>query len=403
MTQYKPYLDQAEQEYPQMVVLLKKWSDINSGTRNLEELVKIIGALQESFNVLGGKMETIALSPLPIIALDGSIQESPLGKALRITKRPNAPKQVFLGGHMDIAYPPGHPFEKCRFTDSNTLVGRGTADMKGGLIIMLTALKILESSPYAKDLGWEVLINPDEEIGSPGSASLFKEAAKRHQIGLIFEPSFPDGSIVNKRKGSSNFTLAVKGKAAHAGRDYFNGRNALTAASRFALAAEALTDREKETTVNIGYFESAEAVNIVPDHALCRFNIRAKTSHDMENLIAELQNLALVGNTKDGIGMTLVQETVNYPKIFDSKTEHLFNAVKLAGQSLGMELKWTTSGGVCDGNVLANAGLPTIDTLGVIGGNLHTTEEYMKLDSLIERTKLTTLILMQFATEEFKI
>ncbi|HEY4832104.1 MAG TPA: M20/M25/M40 family metallo-hydrolase, partial [Waddliaceae bacterium] len=197
--------------------------------------------------------------------------------------------------------------------------------------------------------------------------------------------------------------LFVEGKAAHVGRDFFEGRNALTAATKFALAAESLTNSDKEITVNIGALESPGLVNIVPDKALCRFNIRVKTTKDLETLKKTFNSMVSQGNEQEGIKMILIQETENLPKIFDPKTEKLFEALRFCAQTLGFNLNWNPSGGVCDGNILANAGLPTVDTLGVIGGGLHTEEEYVHLPSLKQRSKLSALLLLQFAAGELKL
>jgi glutamate carboxypeptidase len=403
MFSFSRHLDWIDIEYPQMITLLNQWTNINSGSENLEGLSTMMKALQNAFSPLGGRIEEISLPPRSKICLQGTRKKTSFGKVLSITKRPYSQKQVLLGGHMDIAYGKTHPLEKSKMINNLTLKGRGSADMKGGLLILLNTLKTIETSPYADKIGWRVLINPDEEIGSLGSAPLFKEAAKYYHFGMLFEPSYSDGSLVSSRKGSFNFTLFVEGKAAHAGRDFFEGSNALTAAAKFALAAESLTNRDKEITVNIGALESPGAVNIVPDKALCRFNIRAKTMEDLESIKKIFNTMVSEANEQGTVKMTLTQDTANFPKIFDTKTEQLFMALRFCAQTLGFNLTWRSSGGVCDGNILANAGLPTVDTLGVVGGDLHTAEEYVHLPSLKQRSKLSALLILQFAAGEFKL
>lgn len=175
MNLYAPFLDSIDTQSLQMTNFLEKWTDINSGTMNLGGLSEMMQELKVAFKVLGGEMKEISLPPVSYVMLDGSLKFNPLGKALSITKRLHAPKKVLLGGHMDIVQPSDRPFEKCQRLDFNILKGRGAADMKGGLVILLFALKCLENSPFAEKIGWEILINPDEEIGSPSSAPLFKK------------------------------------------------------------------------------------------------------------------------------------------------------------------------------------------------------------------------------------
>ena len=113
--------------------------------------------------------------------------------------------------------------------------------MKGGMLVMHAALSTLEASPWAGAVGWHVLLTPDEEIGSPGSAAFLEEASAGKTAGFIFEPSFPDGSLASERKGSGTFNIHVQGVAAHAGRDHHLGRNAVTAAARLAWNSSSST------------------------------------------------------------------------------------------------------------------------------------------------------------------
>lgn len=226
-----------------------------------------------------------------------------------------------------------------------------------------------------------------------GSRDLIAQHAKGHDVGLVFEPSFPDGSIVSARKGSANFTIIARGKAAHAGRDFHLGDNAITKIARFAIEAEALTDDSKEITVNIGHIEGGGPVNIVPDLAVCRLNVRMREDKDLKMVKGKLKELA------EKYAVELTQDSERPPKPFDEKTQQLFAAFKECAAEFGMELKWSPSGGVCDGNTLAGAGLPTIDTLGMVGGGIHTPKEYAELGSLKERAKLLALFLMHFAKE----
>ena len=153
---------------------------------------------------------------------------------------------------MDTVYAVDHPFQKSVRIDDKILRGPGATDAKGGIVVMLVVLQAFERSPWAEKVGWEVLINPDEEIGSPGSAPLLIQAAKRNHLGLVFEPSLPDGNLVGARKGSGNFTVIARGKAAHAGRDPQLGRNAIDALARFIVALASLDDSGDATTTNVG-------------------------------------------------------------------------------------------------------------------------------------------------------
>ena len=129
---------------------------------------------------------------------------------------PQAPVQVLFSGHYDTVYGANDPFQQCEQLSAEKLRGPAVIDMKGGLVVMLAALQAFEQPPHAAKVGYEVLINPDEEIGSLGAAPLFVEAANRYQLGLVFEPARPNGDLVQSRKGTGNFTITSRGRAAHA-------------------------------------------------------------------------------------------------------------------------------------------------------------------------------------------
>ena len=156
---------------------------------------------------------------------EGLSSKQPLGEIIHIVKHPDAPKKIMLCIHMDTVYSQDDEFQTCQMTDGGQLNGPGVADAKGGLIVMLYALKTLEQSPLAGKIGWEVIINPDEEIGSPGSESFIRSRAPFCDFGLLFEPALPGGHMVSDRKGTGNFTFIVRGKSAHSGRDFAAGRN----------------------------------------------------------------------------------------------------------------------------------------------------------------------------------
>lgn len=401
MHAYLPYLDPLHSQEKTMIALLESWVNINSWSDNLDGLTKMAGVLEKDFSGLKGMMERIPLPPRKKTDSHGNIIEMPSGSALSIKKHPKAPFQVLLAGHLDTVYPPSSPFQSAERLDPEILRGPGVADMKGGLVIMLKALETLENSPFAEKLGWEVLINPDEEIGSPASEHLFIERASHFNIGLIFEPAFSDGSLVNERKGSINYTIIAHGKAAHAGRDYYAGRNAIIAMASFVKGIETLNDRQRGITVNVGSFEGGGSANIVPDLAICKVNIRLQNPKDLPMISASVQEMVKGCTTPDGITFEMHEHTLRPPKPFNKSNRLLFDALKTCAQGLGLDLQWQPSGGVCDGNTLSAAGLPTIDTLGAVGGHMHTHDEYILTQSLVERAKLTACFLMQLAENTY--
>lgn len=384
-------------EREKMISLVEKWANINSGSTNLSGLSTYCDFLQSAFEPLKGKMALIPAHPFKIIDEMGQSTYQTLGSMLHIQKYPEAPIQVFLGGHMDTVFSVNHPFQQTRRISPDKLQGPGVTDMKGGLVILLKVLEALERSPAAGKIGWEVLINSDEELGSPGSDYLYSQIAARNHLGLLFEPALPDGALVSSRKGSANVTVVATGKSAHVGRDFFEGRNALLALARFALKAEQLTNKELGVYLNVGRINGGGAVNQVPDKGTLRINLRVDTPAQLEGVMDRLKGFI---KEETAVQLEIYEDTKTPPKPFVKEIETLYQAYQTCARDLGIPLSCRPSGGTCDGNRLFAHGLPNLDTLGAVGGNIHTSEEYLELDSLVERAKLTALFLFKLANGE---
>jgi glutamate carboxypeptidase len=248
--------------------------ETNSYSHHLKGLDAMLRHLAGMVEGLGGRMETLPLAPHHIVDDGGNVTSCELGRALRVSKRPGAPRRILFSGHMDTVFPPEHSFQEPVLQGDGILQGPGAADLKGGLVVMLATLEAFERSPWAENIGGEMLLNPDEEIGSPGSQPLLAEAAGRHHLGLVYEPALADGSIVSSRKGDGDFTAVVRGRSAHAGRDFHLGRNAVCALAEFICRVDALNGKREGVTLNCGSIRGGGPANIVPDCALVRINVR---------------------------------------------------------------------------------------------------------------------------------
>lgn len=397
--EYQAPLEWIDTQTPRLRDELLALSNLNSGSFNAAGVNAVGERLKGLFAPLSAQAEVLPVAPYRSTADDGSLKERPLGNAVRLRQRPEAPLQVFLCGHLDTVFASDHPFQKAVQRDDDTLHGPGVADLKGGFLVMLLALQALERSPWKDRIGWEVLMNPDEEIGSRSSAPLLAEAAKRNHFGLVYEPAFPDGNLASARKGSGNFDVIVKGRAAHAGRDHHLGRNAIRAAADFISALDALNGQRGELTINPGYVRGGGALNIVPDTCVFKFNVRTSEPAD-ECWMQEQLDLLLTRARREGIHFELRGGFTRPPKLFDTKTQRLAGMIADCGRSLGLDLQFKPTGGCCDGNNLAAHGLPNIDNLGVCGGEIHSDREFMRISSLPERAKVSALLLLRLASGE---
>lgn len=398
--QHQDMLRWIDAQHDRMIDAVTALANINSGTMNLAGLAAVASQLKERFETLGAPCEEIDLPLLVEIDARGNESTTKLGQALRFHKQPHrhqpgAPR-VFLCIHYDTVYSGDHPFQKCEKLDANTLRGPGVTDAKGGIIVMLAALEAIERSPWRELIAWEVLLNPDEEIGTPGSAHLLSEAASRHDIGLLFEPALETGGFAAPRKGSGNFTLIVRGKAAHAGRYFDQGRNAMHLIAKAVVELAAVNGMKIEhpgLTLNVGKIEGGGPVNIVPDLAIARFNCRVATAQQQAFIEQKLEAMLSELNAQDGYHAQLHGAFHSPPKPIDAKTLSLLESLRDSGKTLNLNLDWQPTGGVCDGNKLAAAGLANVDTLGPRGHSIHSENETLHLDSLTERAKLTALLL----------
>lgn len=380
-----------------MLQRLRRWSEINSGTDNLPGLARMHAELVEAFAPLGGEMKSLDLPPATSIDSGGNIVSQPLGQTIQIIKRPDAPLRVLLVIHYDTVYGVDHPFQTTTLLDDDTLRGPGVVDAKGGIMVMLNALLAFEKTPAAQQIGWEVLLNSDEEIGSVGSTALLEQAANRNHIGLVFEPAFSDGALVSERKGSGTFTAVIRGRGAHVGRDFDKGRSAVLALAELIKRLDAAQSHRPGMVINCGRIEGGGAVNIVPDLAIGRFNVRADTPADQREVEQLIASAAREIGQRDGIEVTLHGRFNSPPRPLDTKSKRLLDETIACGREMGLSLTTRPSGGTCDGNKLAAAGLPVIDSLGPVGGELHNDREYIRLSSLTERAQLTARLLEKLA------
>jgi glutamate carboxypeptidase len=361
------HLDWLDSQQQRMLDRVIAWANINSYTHNVQGVNRVAELVRVAFQQLGAQCEWVDLPPVKSIDDRAQPVEKPIGRALLARKRVGAAgaRRVFLGIHIDTVYPPDHAFRSCTRLDETTVRGPGVIDAKGGLVVMVAAIEALERSGLAEKVAWEVLINPDEEIGSPSSAPLLAECAKRNEIGLVYEPAFGDGLLVGPRKGSGTFTVVVRGKAAHAGRDFEQGRNAIVALADFLTHVHAINGTIPGVTLNVGNIRGGGPANVVPDLAVSSINIRTSTGADETRVRDRLESLLAELNTRDGIRADLHGGFSSPPKELDERSKRLLEQIIECGREIGLsKLTWTSSGGVSDGNKLAASGLPDVDAHG---------------------------------------
>ena len=382
-----------------MLAQTREWAAINTGTANLDGLARQAAALADALSALPGEIELVEPAPVTVVDAEGREVEKGYGRHMVLRVRPEADRRLLFTGHMDTVFPTDHPFQEQEWLEDGVLNGPGLADMKGGLNVILHALTAFETSPDAARIGYDVMVNSDEETGSLSSAGLIAELARGKYAALTYEPSaLPDGTLAHARGGSGNYSLTITGQSAHAGRNPDDGRNAIVAAADLAVRLKAM--HGPQLSVNPAKIDGGAANNVVPDLAILRFNIRPKAVEAAEQFARDLKALVAEIEKSHEVSIHTHGGVTRPPKPVDERAQKLFDLVRDCGAALGQKLGWQSTGGVCDGNNIAACGVPVVDTMGVRGGSIHSSQEFLITASLAERAALSALVLQRLASGE---
>ena len=354
---------------------LKSLIEINSWTKNKEGVDKNGAIFTEWLEELGYKTEVY--------------KREDIGNHLHFISPKKEGKKLLLLGHLDTVFPP-HSFEEFR-EDDNWVYGAGVCDMKGGNIVASNSLRNLFNE--RKEIyNIDFLLVSDEETGSDDSKFLSKELAKNYDYCMVFEASGKDGEVVIGRKGVGTYFIEIKGKAAHAGNHYKDGIDANLELSYKLQKLVALTNLEKETTLNVGKIEGGIGANTISPNAKITFEIRYTSLDEKERLLKEIDNIVKNSTVKGttsilsgGIQRDVMQPTKEQ-KEFIEKIEEITNSKLLTEKR----------GGVSDANIISSQGVPTLDGFGPFGDGDHTIKERALKISFNKRVELVTKILKSF-------
>ncbi len=380
-----------------MLAQVERWVAVNSGTRNVAGLNQIAAMLADDFAALPGAIEMVDPDPVETVDSDGQVRAIDHGRHLLLRVRPDAPVRMLFTGHMDTVFVVDHAFQTARYLPDGALNGPGAADMKGGLSVMLAALKAVEAAGIGDRFGYDVVINSDEETGSFASARLIETMAAGKVAAFTYEPALPDGTLAGARGGTGNFSIVVRGRSAHAGRNPEDGRNAIVAAADIALRLNAV--KGPRLAVNPARIEGGGPNNVVPDHAVLRVNFRPHGADEIARARSQIDAIATEVAASHDVGVAVHGSFNRPPKPIDAGAAKLFALVQSVGGDLSIPIGWRDTGGVCDGNNIAAQGVPVIDTMGVRGGAIHSPQEYMIVDSLAERAALSAVAISRIVAQ----
>jgi glutamate carboxypeptidase len=354
-----------------------------SPSRDKPALDALGALLADRLRRLGGSVELIANAQGGDHVLGRFFESAPRRPALVL-------------GHFDTVWPQG-TIDKMPFClEDDSAFGPGVFDMKAGLTQLLWVLEVLESHHLPVPRPVWVLWTSDEEIGSPTSRTLIEELARECAYALVLEPPLADGGLKTARKGVGRFRLDVEGKAAHAGVNPQEGRNAILELVDQILRIENLKDLAAGTTINVGFIRGGTTANVVPAQASAEIDVRVASQAEADRIATALN--ALRPNHPE-VRLEVRGGFTRPPMERSPAIAALFEQARRIGRALGLELTEGSTGGGSDGNFTAALGVPTLDGLGACGGGAHADHEHIRIESLFERAALLAALLLELQVE----
>jgi len=298
--------------------------------------------------------------------------------------------RVLLIGHMDTVFDAGTAAERPYRSEGARAYGPGVTDMKAGLLAGLHAVgAILEAGGHPSIT---FVANPDEEIGSPFSSGFIRELAPHHDAVLVLECARANGDIVSARKGIADYHVTFTGRAAHAGVEPEKGRSAILEAAHQVVALHALNGRWPTVTVNAGVIRGGTRTNVVAERCEVHVDLRASTVDAFDAAAVEIERLISAPKV-DGVSASLRRSAGHPPMEKSPASSRLVELARSIAAELGFDLRDAATGGASDANTTAALGIPTIDGLGPIGGDDHSVDEWLDLDSVVPRTTLLAALI----------
>lgn len=367
-----------------MLQVLEQLVNIDSGSNTKSGIDKISSLLKSKYERLGFIVEVI--------------EEKEYGNHLVMQHRDATNPEILILGHMDTVFPEGTAKTRPFTIEGNRAFGPGVIDMKASLVSLFYALTAMKQFGKKGYRNVRIILNSDEELGSPSSRELIIKHANHKKYALILEAARPDGSIVTARRGGGQFKIIIEGKSAHAGLDPKKGRSAIEELAHKIIHLQELTNDEEGIHVNVGMVSGGTAANTVPAEAVAIVDVRISKLNQIEIVQKEIEKICATTYV-DGTKTRLIGEIDRMPIEKTGQIATLQEVIKQVGYEMGITITDTATGGSSDGSFTFACGVPTIDGLGPIGGFFHSEEEYLEIPSLIERTHLLAEVIQSLSNK----
>ncbi|MFK8019809.1 MAG: M20 family metallopeptidase [Pseudomonadales bacterium] len=401
-TQERRALDWLKQHEALAIEELRQHVEINTGTLNTKGLDMYRELLAGELKKLGFATSKHGNESMEVL----SCARETLQFADHLVGRRTGNKKtkLLLNGHMDTVFSKDDSFQTLNVSSDGTLRGPGVADMKGGLVALLQALRALNVVGALEESNLTVLFNSDEEMGSLGSRPLIEALAREHDLGMVFESSY-DNKMTYARKGLGQARLRVSGRESHAGAAHEDGVSANLALAHKVIVIETLTDYDKKNTVNVGTMSGGEKRNTIAGCAEAYIDMRYPSQQAGEQLRASMENIAAQKSTPNArypeLPKTEFWAKLHRPVKTPHKTvDTLIEQARRLSIQLGEPITGVRyAGGGTDGSIAQAVGLPTIDSIGVDGVGAHSSREASTVQSFHARTRLIAVLIMRLMDE----
>jgi glutamate carboxypeptidase len=373
--------DRTQGRYPEFLEVLETMVNVDCGSYSPDGVNRIADLCERRFLEHGWEVERRVHDGAPRL---GDMVIGRLAGA--------GGSSVLLVGHMDTVFDDGTAAERPFRVEGDIARGPGVSDMKAGLLAGFFATHVLQDAGFDGFGTITYVCNPDEEIGSPFSGPVIRELARRHDAALVLEGARENGDIVSARKGITDYTIRILGRAAHAGVEPEKGRNALLQAAHTILAIQGLNGRWPGVTANVGVARGGTRSNVVAERCELQVDLRSPELSTLEEAEAEIERICAETAVPD---VTLTVEAHGWHRPMEKKegAQRLVDIAISAASELGFELHDAATGGASDANTTSAAGTPTIDGLGPVGGDDHAPAEWVDLTSIVPRTALLAAII----------
>ncbi|HHW36365.1 MAG TPA: M20 family metallopeptidase [Bacillales bacterium] len=374
MPQQSSFLNQVEVYLPELLNLLKESVNIDSPSASKIQNDRMADWYSKLFTgLIGGKVHRI--------------EHPELGDKL-VCEFGTGPKHILIVGHYDTVWPLGEASRRPFYIKDQKAYGPGVYDMKAGILQAFFALKVLkDTGRFPEEKKVVILLNSDEELGSPTSRELIETMASQSDLALVLEPPMePQGALKTVRKGSGRYKLIVKGISAHAGVNPEKGVSAIHELAFQIQKLYALADTAKGTTLNVGIVKGGIGSNVIAEYAEAEIDVRVASAEEAQRVDTQIKAIRPCLNKSE---LKITGGMIRPPMEKTKESAALFKlAQEIARDEFDFGLEEAATGGVSDGNFTAGMGIPTLDGLGASGDHAHSPLEYVRIDQIQFRTAL---------------